>query len=479
MGKTGLCLRAIASLFLIAAAALLLPSFDNISPSESSRNIPSAPVDFRSVAKKAIPAVVSIKVKLNQAKKSLWDSDSSSEDEELEQLWRRFFGVGGSKRRQAETSPQKQPFSGLASGFIVSADGYILTNSHVVESASEVAVTLEDGRDFTAKVIGFDTNIDIALLKIDADNLPHLSLGNSDALEVGEWVAAIGNPLGLQASLTVGVVSATGRNNLDITRVEDFIQTDASINRGNSGGPLLDLQGEVMGINTAIVTNMANGGYMGIGFAIPSNMAKHVMEELRATGRVTRGFVGFLLQPIDRNLAQSFNLPNTHGALVSEVTKGSPAEAAGIKSGDIVTKFNGKAILNIASLRNAISLMTPSSKGELTILRNGETLDLPVEIAEFPGTGKKGAAQYEKLGFEVENSSGSDEEGIIDSKVAPNSIASWAGLKAGAQIVEVNQKKIASVHAFQKELADTPEGRPILLLVKQGGLTRFISLRVE
>lgn len=443
-------------------------------------NIPVVPVDFRHVAKKSIPAVVSIKVKVT-SRLNPWgeeggseSSDTSSSPENLEEFWKNFFGL--SKKRAAAP----QPFSGLASGFIVSADGYVLTNSHVVQDASEVVVTLDDSREFNAKTIGFDRNIDVALLKIDATDLPYLALGDSDKLEVGEWVAAIGNPLGLQASLTVGVVSATGRNNLDLTRIEDFIQTDAAINRGNSGGPLLDLDGKVIGINTAIVTTMATGGYMGIGFAIPSNLAQHVMEELRTNGRVSRGFIGILLQPIDKNLAQSFNLTTTHGALVTEVTRDSPAEKAGIKSGDIITKLNGRVMINIAALRNAISLMKPASKVDLTLVREGKTMTVSVEVAEFPGTGKETIAQYEKLGFEVETGPAlSNEGGVIVTKVAPGSVASWAGLKVGAVILEVNQKKIETVEQFQQEIASTPTNKPVLFLIKQGGLTRFISLKVE
>ena len=209
----------------------------------------------------------------------------------------------------------EQPVVGQASGFIVSPDGEILTNSHVVKDMSEIKVVLNDGREFNAKVVGMDPNTDVALLKIDAKDLPYLKLGDSNALDVGQWVVAIGNPLGLQASLTVGVVSAKGRNNLDLTRIEDYIQTDAAINRGNSGGPLLNLDAEVVGMNTAIVTNMANGGYMGIGFSIPSNLLRAVMDDLKSTGTFKRGYLGVVLQQIDENLAQSFGLEKAQGRL--------------------------------------------------------------------------------------------------------------------------------------------------------------------
>lgn len=438
--------------------------------------------DFRPVAKKAIPAVVSIKVKGKTTPTlgglfSDEEGSSGNGSDPMEDFWRNFFG-GMAKRRQENS----QPFAGLASGFIVGKDGLILTNSHVVRDASEVVVTLNDGREFKAQVVGSDPNIDIALLKIDAKELPYLSLGDSDKLEVGEWVCTIGNPLGLQASLTVGVVSATGRNNLDLTRIEDFIQTDAAINRGNSGGPLLDLAGDVVGINTAIVSNM--GGYMGIGFAIPSNMAKYAMEELQSNGHLSRGFVGILLQPIDQNLAQSFQLSNTQGALVAEVTRNSPAEKAGIKQGDIITKLNGKTVHNMAALRNTISLMKPSSKVELTVMREGKTMVIPVEIGEYPGSNKDVKAQFEKLGFEVEEvpaeaSQGRAESSVVISKISAGSVAEWAGLQKGTEILEVNHDKVQNVEQFQRALAQGEAGKPILFLVKQKGITRFISLKVS
>ena len=275
--------------------------------------------DFRGVAKQAIPAVVSIKVQ-SQKRASLGSSDQIDDPFEFfggSDLWN-FFGL---PRRDLRS----QPFEGQASGVIVSPKGFILTNSHVVHGMDKITVQLHDGREFPAKVLGDDTNSELALIQIDADDLPYLTLGNSDDLEVGQWVAAIGNPFGLQATLTVGVVSAKSRNNLDIARYEDFIQTDAAINRGNSGGPLVTLDGEVIGINTAIATTAASG-YVGIGFAIPSNMAKNFMDEILSNGKVTRGFLGVNLQSIDYNLAKAFGLKKVEGALVTNVAKNSAAE---------------------------------------------------------------------------------------------------------------------------------------------------------
>lgn len=431
--------------------------------------------DFRAVAKKAIPAVVFIKVKSFGKKPENPSDPFNLFNDDLFQ----FFGMP----RESERSPQV----GQASGFIVSEDGLILTNSHVVKEANEITVALNDGREFSGKVIGQDPNTDVALVKIDAKGLPFLTLGNSDLLEVGQWVIAIGNPLGLQASLTVGVVSAKGRNNLDIVRIEDFIQTDAAINRGNSGGPLLNLNGEVIGINTAIVSNMGLGGYMGIGFAIPSNMAKNDMEQLLENGSISRGYIGVVLQQIDQDLAQALGLSKPEGALIAEVGAQSPAQQAGLQQGDVILKYNNTPVSSIASLRNAISLMKPGTQISLTILKTDKSQKtIQVTIAAFPSAELAvGEAQENKLGIEVQNvtsdmvkSLGLEQaEGVVITKVQPGSIAAWAGLKKGAVILSVNQQKVASVKEFYKFLKETPTAKPVLLLVKQGGSMRFISLK--
>ncbi len=452
-------------------------------PAESLRK---TSIDFREVAKKAIPAVVSIKVKGSGANASQDDEDDDSADSLNNDFWERFFGLPKGYGRQGQK--EQSQVVGQASGFIVSPDGDILTNSHVVKGMDEITVILNNGKEYPAKVIGQDSNTDIALLKIDAKDLPYLKLGNSSDLEVGEWAIAIGNPMGLQASLTVGVVSAKGRNNLDLTRVEDYIQTDAAINRGNSGGPLLTIDGEVAGMNTAIVTNMANGGYMGIGFAIPSNLLKAVMEDLKSTGSFQRGFIGVALQPVDSNLAQSFGMDNPEGALIAEVSKDSPAEKAGLKQGDIILKFNGQVITDVASLRNAVAIMKPGSKIALVLLRNGKAMNLDVEIGNFPSTEVTAAsAKNQKLGIEVENLTpelakklgvNSELKGVAISSIQTNSPLVWAGVRKGALILEVNKKPVASVEDFNKALDASEAGKPLLFLIKQGAATRYISFKV-
>lgn len=431
--------------------------------------------DFTAVAKKAIPAVVSIKIKGKQ-KLSSYDSQDSFNEEFL----RRFFSLP----RQAE----EEAISGQASGFIVSADGYLLTNSHVVKEASEILITLNDGRNFPAKVIGQDPNSDIAVIKIDATQLPYLQFGNSDELEIGQWAIAIGNPFGLQASLTVGVVSAKGRNNLDLTNWEDFIQTDAAINRGNSGGPLLNIDGKVIGMNAAIVTNGGAGGYMGIGFAIPSSMLQHITKQLIDTGVVTRGFIGVTLQAIDHDLAQAFGISEVSGAVVAEVAKNSPAEKAGLKQGDIIQFYNKLPVHNIATLRNAIAIMNPGTRIVLSVLRNGKTLEIPVEIGSYPTTDSKVTTKTEnKLGLTVQDLNSdlartygiTEEKGVVISKVEAGSVAAWGGLKPGALIIAVNQQPVTTVEQFNTALQNTPKNRPILLLVKQGETTRYLSIKAE
>lgn len=437
--------------------------------------------DFRGVAKQAIPAVVSIKV---QSQKKSSPFGDSTQGEDLSQyfggsdLWR-YFGLP-----QGET--KSKPFVGQASGVIVSPDGYILTNSHVVHNMDNIAVQMTDGREFTAKVLGEDPNSDLALIKIDAKDLPHLSLGNSDDLEVGQWVAAIGNPFGLQATLTVGVVSAKSRNNLDIARYEDFIQTDAAINQGNSGGPLVTLDGEVIGINTAIATTTSSG-YLGIGFAIPSNMARHVMDEILSDGKISRGLLGVSLQSIDYNLAKAFGLKKVEGALVANVVKNSAADKAGLQVEDIILKYNDRPVENAATLRNAVYMMKPGTKMTLSVLRKDQMTNIPVTVGEFTETATAAAAPASKsqFGIEVGNLTSeiaqamgyTQDQGVVILKVNPNSPAGMAGLKKGALILSVNRQKISNIDDYNRALSQTTQDAPVLLQIKQGDHYLFVSLQ--
>ena len=486
---------------LLSGIALVTTSFTtsstqtDISPKEANRteNIQQTAVketlaDFRQVAKKAIPAVVSIKVQSKKASSPLKNNPDSHSFDFFgsEDLWE-FFGIPKREGRQQPT--------GQASGVIVSPKGYILTNSHVVHDMENITILLHDGREFKGKVLGDDPNSDLALVQIEADNLPYLTLGNSDDLEVGQWVAAIGNPFGLQATLTVGVVSAKSRNNLDIANYEDFIQTDAAINRGNSGGPLVTLDGEVIGINTAIATTTSLG-YVGVGFAVPSNMAKHVMEEILSDGKVSRGFLGVTLQSIDYHLAQAFGLKKVGGALVTSVAKNSAAEKGGLQVEDIILRYNDRSIENSAALRNAVYMMKPGSQIVLTVLRKDQEIKVPLVVGDYtqPIEQEEKAsiseivpASNNVLGIEVENLTPeiakaqkyTQEQGVVITRITPSSAANLAGLKKGTLIMGVNRQKVTNVQEFQTALAKAPKGSPILLQIKQGTLTLFVSIQTS
>lgn len=470
------------SLFILVGIAIATTSFVQQEDIPSTEQKPKEiAVDFRAIAKQAVPAVVSIKVQTKK-KHSLFEDGQGEDPFDFfgNDLWG-FFNLPKKDRTRS------QPLVGQASGVLVSPDGYILTNSHVVRDMDVINIQLYDGREFTAKVLGDDANSDIALIKIDAKDLPFLKLGNSDKLEVGEWVAAIGNPLGLQATLTVGVVSAKGRNNLDIVKLEDFIQTDAAIYRGNSGGALVTLNGEVMGINTAIATN-STAGYMGIGFAIPSNIARHVMEEVLSNGKVMRGFLGVNLQSMDYNLAQAFGLKKVQGAIVTSVVKGSPAEKAGLRPEDIILDYDNHPIENAASLRNAVYMMKPGSRIILNVLRQGQMIQIPLDVGNYSEADHlTSTSQKNRLDIEVEtltpdlaNSLGyTSDTGVVITKVHSNGVAALAGLKKGSLILSVNRKKVENVEQFNTALKDNPKDRPILLQIKQGDQYLFVSINID
>jgi len=430
-------------------------------------------VGFEDVATIAIPAVVSIRV----AGDELSQNNNDPFDDEF---WSRFFGV------EPKNRVSRSPHVGLGSGFLISPEGYILTNNHIVNDAAEIKVILTDGREFDAVVVGSDKNTDIALIKIEGSQFPYLTLGSSEELKVGQWVVAIGNPLGLQTSLTVGVVSATGRDNLHISAIEDFIQTDAAINQGNSGGPLLNLQGQVIGMNTAIATS--TGGYMGIGFAIPSNIISRIRDQLITTGNVSRGFVGVTLQYIDQELADAFGLLDVKGALVADVIERSPAEKAGLMQGDVIVSYNGETVTDLSSIRNTISLMPPGTEMSLTIQRGDKTFPVKITVGSHPKNVQVASKLTSKVGFDItpltpevaEQLGYNKNQGVVINNVTPSSAAELAGLRRGQLIVAVNQKKVSSPKEFYQELESLSSGKgQVLLLVKQGQYTRFISIRFK
>lgn len=431
---------------------------------------------FTNVAKTAMPAVVFIKVE--STNDQAVNPFQSPGDPFNNDLFQRFFGL------PQQQQPQQQMSQG--SGFIVSADGYVLTNAHVIKGADKITVALHDGRELDATIIGSDPHTDVAVVKIDGKDLPFVKLGDSDQMEIGEWVVAIGSPFQLEASLTVGVISAKGRQNLKITDLEDFIQTDAAINPGNSGGPLLNLDSEVIGINTAIVSR--SGGYMGIGFAIPSNMVKNVMNQIINNGVVTRGFLGVSLQPVDRDIADSFNLDKAEGALISDVSKDSPADKAGLKQGDIIIEYNGTTVKSLGGFRNDISLMKPGSTIQLKVIRKGAVLTLPVTLGSISDALTTTSGLSQKIGIEVDELKPDiaqqlgyppSETGVFITKVKPGSAASMAGMRPGFIIQAINHKKISNLAEFNEAMAEVGNKNRVLILVKQGSMTRFYSIKMD
>lgn len=471
--------------FTLIATSLLLtsPIISADKPSSCKCDAKSFSELFTEVAKKATPAAVFLRVEINPADNDNFGPQDPYGNPFGDDFLNKFFG----SPRGGPITPQPQ--IGQGSGFLVSADGLIMTNNHVVRGADKIEVTLNDGQVRAAKLIGTDPRTDLALVKIekiDGHDFPFLELGDSENLEVAEWVIAIGNPFQLQASVTVGVISALGRQGLKITDHEDFIQTDAAINPGNSGGPLLNLEGKVIGINTAIASR--SGGYMGIGFAIPSNMARHVMDQLVQKGSVTRGFLGIELQTVDKEIAEGFNLPKAEGVLITSVAKNSPAEKAGLQTGDIILELNGKPIKSRETFRNQISMMDPNTEAKLMVIRKGKRIPFSVKLGSLSEEAATPAVVSQKLGIEVENLSAelarqlgysTTEEGVVITKIKPGSPASLAGLRPGCLIQAINHKKVSNTTDYEEAIAENGKNKRILLLVKYGKATRFYSIRIE
>jgi len=406
-------------------------------------------------------------------------------------LFRRFFGQPFGDGRQAPQAPQAQPFRqrGLGSGVIVSSEGYILTNYHVVGGADTVRVDLTDGRTFDATIVGTDEPTDLALLKIDAGNVHALTLGDSDAVRVGDIAMAVGNPLGVGQTVTMGIISAKGRSTAGTGdgSYENFLQTDAPINHGNSGGALVNLKGELIGINSQILSN--SDGNIGIGFAIPANMAKHVMADLRESGRVRRGQLGVTVQGMTSDLAASLGLEDVAGAIVSAVTPGSAAARAGIERGDVIRAFNGTPVSNTNDLRNRVADTGPDAKATVTVLRDGHERTLDVTLDEVAGgqsaRNDTGHADRTALGVSVEPltpelasrvGAGDDTKGLLVRDVNPSGRAADAGVRQGDVILEVNRQPVPSVDALREALKENPE-RPVLLLVSRDGQNLFLTAR--
>jgi serine protease Do len=400
-------------------------------------------------------------------------------------MFRQFFGpfFGG---RGGHRTIRQPPEMGLGSGIIVSADGYILTNNHVVDDAESVKVTLADGRELTAKVIGTDKKTDVAVIKVEAQGLPAMTFANSDDVEVGDRVLAVGNPFGIGQTVTSGIVSATGRAGAIGLDYEDFIQTDAAINPGNSGGALIDMQGRLIGLNTAILSR--SGGFQGIGFAIPSNLARHIMDSLVTTGKVVRGFLGITIQDITPALADKLHLKSDKGVLISDVTGDSPADKAGLKSGDVVREFDGKAVADSRRLKFAVAATEPGREVKTLIEREGKEQTLTVKVGEPSGekqrAGDRHASKDESVldGVDVADldAAARDEfevparvHGALVASVDASSAAAEAGLAAGDVIQEINHQAVRSADDAVR-LTEHAESRKTLLRLWSHGATHYL-----
>jgi serine protease Do len=453
-----------------AGAATMAPA---VSPSE-------VPTSFADLAAKLSPSVVNIKVtKVERVTgPGLMDPEQFGPGTPFGDFFGQFF-------QEMPRAPREFRQQGAGSGFIISQDGLILTNNHVVEGAKELTVTLANKEEYPAKIIGRDPKTDLAVIRIEPKvPLAAAALGDSEALRVGDWVMAIGNPFGLSNTVTAGIVSAKGRV-IGAGPYDDFIQTDASINPGNSGGPLFNMQGQVVGINTAIIPNGR-----GIGFAVPVNQAKALLPQLETTGSVTRGYMGVSIQAITPELAKSLTLKDTKGALVADVTKGSPAEAAGIKPGDVIVGFDGKPIAEMSALPPLVAGTPIDKEVPVTILRNGaeQTVQvkvgrMPSEQAEAPGPaepsqGKWGLA-LRNLDPQTAHRLGVTPGGVLVVGVQPGSAADQAGIRRGDVILEVNRQKVTSVKEVQAEAQKDPNAQSLLVLLRRGDTTLFAALELK
>lgn len=440
---------------------------------------------FKKIARDSRPAVVSIRavkrvVVRSSSPKQIPRSPGgiSPRDFFNDDFFEHFFEF-----RQPEGSYEQR---GQGSGVIVREDGYVLTNHHLVGDADEVTVTLADKRELAGKVVGTDKLTDVAVLKLDAKGLPFARLGDSNQLEVGEWVLAFGSPFGLEQTVTAGIISAKGRAHVGITAYEDFLQTDAAINPGNSGGPLVNLNGEVIGINTAIASR--TGGYMGVGFAIPSHQAREVMQSIIKDGRVTRGWLGAAIQDLTSELAKSFHFDSTAGVLIGDVTPQSPAEKAGLKAGDILVRFNGHPVSEANRLRNTVAATAPQSKVEIELFRDGKPLKLSVTIGTLDDGAQVAAAAKESpavLGLTVETMTPeiakqlglADERGAVVTSVQSGSLADQAGISPGDLVIAVDNHPVHSATDFQAAFRDRDLSRGVRLQLKREGVKRFVFLR--
>lgn len=435
---------------------------------------------FTELADHAIPATVSIKVIIQSTNHGGMNPHNMFEDE----FFRRFFGP-----QYQQQQPQQQTSGG--SGFLITPEGHIVTNNHVVKDSSQVTVTLNDGREFEATVIGTDARTDLAVIKIEAEDLPYLIFGDSDDLRVGEWVVAAGNPFGLEGTITQGIVSAKGRQDLGIAAYEDFIQTDAVINPGNSGGPLLNVHGEVIGVNTAILSR--SGGFMGVGLAIPSRMVQPIIDQIMEGGTVKRAYLGIVLQPVDKELSDALGLDKPEGILISDIVKGSPAEEAGLQQGDIIIEYDNTPVKNMNKFRNDVAMMSPGSTIRLKVLRNHKVVRIDVCLGCQNDGDVISAELMTKLGIELENLTpelasklgySKEVSGVVIANIKPGSPAAQAGLRpmfliTGIAVDWNNQKPVANIGELNDALAEMGDKKHVILIVRHQNFQRYYTIKVQ
>jgi len=434
----------------------------------------SSKTSFAPIVKGVLPSVVNI-----SSSKVVHPREEAAEQPQMDPFFRQFFGDN-------MNVPKDRRERSLGSGVIASPEGYVLTNNHVVDGATEVKVTLSDKREFNAKIVGTDPKTDVAVLKIEADKLTPVTIGDSSKVEVGDVALAIGNPFGVGQTVTKGIISATGRGNLGIEDYEDFLQTDAPINPGNSGGALVNDRGELIGINTAIISH-GSGGSQGIGFAVPTNLVRQVMDQILKNGKVVRAYLGILPQDVTPGMAKAFGEKEARGIVVGDVSGDGPAKEAGVQRGDILLEVNGKTVTSSNELRNHISMMQPGSSVELKVLRNGAEKQISVKLAEMPTETAKvnsdGEGESKALeGVEVTNLNGQIAQelgippatrGVVVSGIDPSSKMADSGLRRGDVIQEVNHQPVKNVSEFQSAIKKS--GSDPLLLVNRGGRTLFIA----
>ncbi|KPQ26096.1 DegQ family serine endoprotease [Halomonas sp. HL-93] len=450
-----------------------------VAQSAQAQNLP----DFTDLVEDAAPGVVNISTSRTVQRGG--PSFDNFGGQEMPEIFRHFFGdsfpapPGGGQGRSEERQS-------LGSGFIISEDGYVMTNAHVVQDADEILVRLNDRRELTAELIGSDPQTDVALLKVDADALPTLNLGDSDELRVGEWVAAIGSPFGFDHSVTAGIVSAINRT-LPRDAYVPFIQTDVAINPGNSGGPLFNLDGEVIGINSQIFTR--SGGFMGVSFAIPINVALDVADQLREDGHVNRGWLGVMIQPVSRDLAESFGMEEAEGALIADLDPDGPAAKGGLKAGDVILEVNGETVDRSSSLPRLIGRVAPGDEVDLRLMRDGEERSEAVELGSWPDAEGAPASSSSdsqvRLGVSVAEIDQETQEqldlqgGVIVREVEPDSVAARAGLRAGDVLVSLDHRSLSSPEELRRIVEELPTDRAIPLRLYRDGRSLFVALRFE